>query len=374
MAEEATKGDATATTSSGADGLFFRRDYVAPQMCMPPDQQVRFESVGPLAASVEFQPLASEARRWWGSPSLRCTVTARSSLPRRALALFKALWCGDMPDGIPAEDLLLHPEPWMRSTGPLEPVFRDRCVPPFLHEALRPIESQLEEAAAGVAGLVRWRCNRTGPVDLPRISDLAWSMDGASWRLDVRRPVIPVAEFGPDLVVTDARRSDLEKMLAEGQREPLHQSLFREAGSLRETNPRSALVIGVTAAEVAVKTLVAQLAPQTSWIVQNMPSPPIAKILEEYVPTLLPQGAPPFAAESIKALKAAVTLRNELVHGARDAVDAGRLSSAFRVLGDVVWLCDYHCGAPWAVNRVDKATRDAMGLAATVDTSGWFVD
>jgi hypothetical protein len=168
----------------------------------------------------------------------------------------------------------------------------------------------------------------------------------------------------------------MRRLVDAGEHEPLHQSLFREAVSLLESNPRSALAIGATAAEVAVKTLVSRVAPQAAWLVQNLPSPPIVRILEEYMPLILPPGSPGFAPKLIKELKVAVLLRNELVHGAqRVDPDPARISSAFGAFRDVVWLCDYFAGTPWAANRVSQGTRAAMSLPTTVDTSsGWSVD
>ena len=92
------------------------------------------------------------------------------------------------------------------------------------------------------------------------------------------------------------------------------------------------------------------------------------------MPALLTADSPAFAPELLKDLKTAVTLRNELVHGARTSIEPDRISSAFRVFRDVVWLCDYFSGVPWAVNRVRRETLAAMNLTPSVDTSGWFVD
>ncbi len=153
----------------------------------------------------------------------------------------------------------------------------------------------------------------------------------------MRRLTMGYAQFGPDLVLNEARRADLARMIAEGRQEPLHQSLLREADSFRGTNPRSALVIGVTAAEVSVKTLVSNLAPATSWLVQHLPSPPIAKILEEYLPTCCPREPRLLGADLLKQPKVAVNLRNDLVHGARETIDGEALASAFRTVSDVVY-------------------------------------
>jgi hypothetical protein len=176
------------------------------------------------------------------------------------------------------------------------------------------------------------------------------------------------------LVISPARQADIEQLLNAGGDEPLYYSLLREAESLVESNPRSAVIISATAAEVAVKTLVSKLAPQTLWLVQNLPSPPIVKILVEYLPRLLPPGSPQLDPELIADLKTAVLLRNTLTHGFQGNLELARISSALATFRDVVWLCDYFAGVAWAANRVSQRFITAMRLPTTVDTSGWFVD
>jgi len=277
-----TNDETTESAASHTLEVFHRKAFLAENMCIHPDDKVRFDGVGERNVSIDFKNLAwDDGTRLWRSPSVCCTATVRCRMPRRCFALYEAVWHGRIPDGIPPADVILHPEPWMRST---DPVFRDRCAPTFLSAALAPIEVELETAVSRVVGLARWRCNRTGPVDLPALGVLEWSLDGVTWKLDMRRPTTPSAMWGPDLVVTEARRADIEQLLAAGGQEPLHQSLLREAESLLESNPRSALVIGTAATEVAIKELVSTLAPLASWLIQNVPSPPITKILQDAGP------------------------------------------------------------------------------------------
>jgi hypothetical protein len=351
--------------------IYFRRAYHARNLYLPPDQDVRFSRIGELEASVDFANISWKEHGGDRGPSVRCTAMARCSVPKRCFEVYHALWHGRVPEELAASDVDLRPK---HSSLGTDPVVLESRVPSFLSDAMKRIDAGLEAAVVRVVGLARWRCNQTGPVDMPELGFLQWSLDGGSWKLDVRRPIYPLVSMGPDLVLTEGRRRDIEQFLAASVDEPLHQSLLREADSLRERNPRSALAIGATAAEVAVKALVAIRAPQAAWLVQNLPSPPIAKILEEYVPIMLGGELKPIAPQLLKGLKAAVSLRNEFVHGARATIEPDRLSAAFLALRDVVWLCDFLSGVGWAVNRVSHDTRVAMGLTSTVDTSHWFVD
>jgi hypothetical protein len=88
--------------------------------------------------------------------------------------------------------------------------------------------------------------------------------------------LVPRAAMGDD-------RSQLEPgglaavadLVTSSQREPVAHELWREAWNLRHTNPRSSLVIGVAAAEVGLKQLIAASVPDAASLVENIPSPPL---------------------------------------------------------------------------------------------------
>ena len=71
-----------------------------------------------------------------------------------------------------------------------------------------------------------------------------------------------------------------------GFEEPLGRQLFREAWGQIGINPRGALVIGVAAAEVGLKRLIATLIPGAEWLVQELQAPSVRKILRDFLPTL----------------------------------------------------------------------------------------
>lgn len=352
-------------------GIFIRIAFLAEEMCLHPQDKLRFERIGTRAVSVDFENIGGAGGyRRWRSSSVQCTGTVYWQISRRAYALYQALSAGNIPDEIDPNDLSLCEDVWNRS---MHPVFR-HTAPAFVKDAIAPIEAEIERVVSRVVGLVRWRCNRAGPVDLPRLGPHDWSVDGKVWRPDVCRPALPVAAFGPDLVVSETRRADIQRFLEASEDEPLYQNLIREAESLLESNPRSAVAIGATAAEVAVKALVSKLAPQTSWLIQNLPSPPIIRILEEYLPALLLPGTPRFDVVLIKNLKVAVLLRNDLIHGAKANPEPTEAASALATFRDIAWLCDYFSGVAWAANRVSQRFREAMNIPTTVNANGWFVD
>ncbi len=126
--------------------------------------------------------------------------------------------------------------------------------------SLRSVGSALVGADRRAVAIIRWRFGVEGPPETISVRHLEWSADGVGG------------------------------------------------------NRRNALIMGVAAAETAVKHAVATLEPRSGWLGQNTASPPIVPMLENYLPELAP---PPHLVAPKKArrvLQDAVEARNQLVH------------------------------------------------------------
>jgi hypothetical protein len=144
--------------------------------------------------------------------------------------------------------------------------------------------------------------------------------------------------------------------------EPLGHELLREALDLQHSNPRAALVIGIAALEVGLKECVADLAPDTAWLVQETPTPPVVKMLVEYVPTLPARwrisgrvASPPEAA--LKTVRDAVHARNRLIHRGVFQTSISDLNDTLTTVRDVLYLLDVYRGRPWALNCISVSMR-----------------
>jgi hypothetical protein len=149
--------------------------------------------------------------------------------------------------------------------------------------------------------------------------------------------------------------------------EPLGRQLFREAWSERETRPRSALVIGVAAAEVGFKKLVGTLVPQARWLMDEIQTPPLGTMLRKFLPTLPVKFASP-PSVLLKQLDEAVKRRNKLVHAGqpppkkkrtgKDASCSKRFSLDLRyVRRQPCWLGHRHAPSPNDDPSVPAAVR-----------------
>jgi hypothetical protein len=131
--------------------------------------------------------------------------------------------------------------------------------------------------------------------------------------------------------------------------EPLAHQLFNDAWNLRYTNPRASLVVAVAAAEVGLKKVVGLIVPDAQWLLEEIPAPPIGKMLRKYIPTLKvksritgKQIIPP--SKLIEKLEEAAKARNRIVHVGEEAPENKELGEMLEAIHDFLWICDMYRG------------------------------
>jgi hypothetical protein len=263
----------------------------------------------------------------------------------------------------------------IENVGVLNPRFRAsiRVVNSDIGEVIRGVTETLSDVLTRSFNALRWRLGVAGNHSPLRLyPDLwGWSEDREMWnRFRFHYSYsFPQAEGGSDIT------ADVVDWIAQtikvGADEPLAHQLFREAWEQRDINPRSALVIGVAALEAGVKEAAADLVPDTRWLLENLQSPPIDRLLRDFVP-LMParntfDGAvlPPHR-ETLKSLRSAINARNKVAHTGKVPPQDETLSSiltpagieeTLRSIREVLWLIDYYRGSEWAIQRIRTARR-----------------
>src|SRR5262249_1245113 len=117
------------------------------------------------------------------------------------------------------------------------------------------ISAELWDYGERTLRLLRWRSGRSGYYDPIRYSGkLEWSLDREYWHPRPRSVPHMVLDFGiPEPKRIETFGESVAMMMQQEVEEPLGHELFREAWGLRTENPRSALVLGIAAAEVGFK-------------------------------------------------------------------------------------------------------------------------
>ncbi len=237
-------------------------------------------------------------------------------------------------------------------------------------EISEPTRKIINEISAELSNIIiltttnyRWKMGIVSSYNpIASRNNLSWSIDGKKWKSlphDVRLNIefgLPIKKriLSNDIIL-------LQQLVENRIHEPLGYELFYEAWELKKSNPRSSLIIGIAAIEAAFKECVSILIPDASWLINNVPSPPLIKMLNKFLP-LLPckqkiRGKiipPPKAI--MKILNDGVENRNLIAHGRSSQVDIKFLEEFLRAVRDLLYLLDYYSGHEWAWNNISSET------------------
>jgi hypothetical protein len=228
----------------------------------------------------------------------------------------------------------------------------------------RIIFSDLRTVLRSTVTIFNWTHGLDSPRDPYGPSQAWYSEDGNMWsRYSLFRSGSFNAEEASRIIpAKNAKIDEVVRMVEAGAEEPLGRQLFREAWSQVGTNPRSALVIGVTASEVGLKRLIATLIPGTDWLMDEIPTPPVGKILRKFLPTLQVKakrvdGGPIMPPrELIGRIEKAVVYRNDVVHAGKPPPARQELAIMLRAISDFLWMCDIYLGEHWAARHISPET------------------
>lgn len=217
---------------------------------------------------------------------------------------------------------------------------------------------ELHERLKATVQVLRWRYGLSQQFTQLLSKGRAWSTDGSHWRGASRirgfdlLVGVPYSIKGP----SDAVVRDVQKLVQDGIGEPLGRELYREACKLKQSSTRSALVLGVAAIEVGIKELISELVPNSSWLVDNLPSPPIEKLYGKYLPTLPLKAVPLGKSRALppplmKHVKRAVEARNLIVHTGQES-DGTFVHDFLLSASDILWILDVFRGFTWAYGYI----------------------
>ena len=238
-----------------------------------------------------------------------------------------------------------------------------------LEDFSEQVAAELSEAAKKTAEALRWRYRILGPPSPYSHRESEWSFDGGQWHALPTR-IYGHSEMRPNVTVhlTDKGKADTEALLSEELAEPLGHVLFREAYMLRNSSPRSALVIGVAALEAGFKELVVELKPEEEEKLRKQRTP-LAKMLKKDLPKLPAKctfegKVLPLPPKLHNSMKEAIDRRNDVVHWGDSAAERKVLKEWLLTIQDVLWLLDYYRGFEWALAHVREETKELLSHSA----------
>jgi hypothetical protein len=339
--------------------LLFKLEYTVRELMIPPKDILTFTYRGPHEVKVVLRAPSTEEQASGHSAS-NAFCTARSSVePNEKVGdVFAKIAANQI---ISAEDDSKH----VKMEYPAPDGTRIRLpglarFPVHFRSFIESVSGELADYAARTISVLRWRANELGPHNPVSTRGLYWSVDGSFWH-PAPHSFRVLSEVHGTLRASEQLRIEVENIVSAGGRSPLHHDLFREAWEQRHNNPRSAIVIGMAAAELSVKHCISSLVPDAEWLVTNLPTPPLARMLIDYLPRLpvrwkIDGKVKPPPAAVLESLKKGVTIRNQLSHAGASSPSIEDVEEILRAVQDVLWLVDYYSGSQWALGFLRAKT------------------
>jgi hypothetical protein len=232
-------------------------------------------------------------------------------------------------------------------------------------EAVSQVQQDLQETMLHILRLARWRANAFGrPNPIQFATEFSWSLDGLVWKRVSDNLHMKLEITIPPRWTNEATEFVRTNALGELD-EPLGHELLREAAVNRKNNNlRSSLVLAVAAAEVGFKQFAAEAFPETNWILENLPAPPLDKMLKVFPwPRLglaINERVPSVPASIESELKKAVGLRNQIVHAGLVKLKVETVDSAITSVRDLLYFLDALRGQNWATEHMSPDARKSF--------------
>lgn len=268
----------------------------------------------------------------------------------------------DLLDG-PSRERLSKREPEALTSGRLPEgrVLTDDLFPDFYAQHVQALQAELGSAVERVIDLLALRV-----AALPVPGELTLRMPAVRIPGSTKWRSLPAWAFsggslgGPLATLGKKEAADVQAQLMSPDPPRLGgYSLFREAWQASLGHPRAAFITAFAALETACKEWLGEQLPDTKWLVESMPSPPLAPLVAQYIaPVAERRGFREEAAQLASMegdLKKYAQRRNELAHGRGGVFNHRETKAALRTLERAYWLLQVAASVPGARENLDRA-------------------
>lgn len=241
--------------------------------------------------------------------------------------------------------------------------FRFEELPNDFREFSIVLDRELHQLASELVSFVRWRFALAGGHrSIASFGGIFWRAADRTWS---RVPTSLSVVVRPERTVILSDGTAEAAMSRFLGKEPIGHELWREAWAIQESAPRSALLIGVASLEVGVKEWIAGQIRETRWLMSEVPSPPVVRMLNEYAPKLAvlkghSARAKRLPKDLVTTLNKGVRLRNEIVHAGATVFSENDLREFLYTVRDALYLLDSFSAHDWALGHVRRTTVDRL--------------
>ena len=219
--------------------------------------------------------------------------------------------------------------------------------PPIKDEVFYKIEDKHKTLTYAIVKYIAWRygLHIDEPHTKAKESTMGWEFNGVSSKQSPLPQWIITGYYEEvqshifDFSGIDFRH--FYKLYDAGLEIPLHQELLTEVNSLMYSpKRRSTYLILYTTLEVATKTLIRTLKPETDYLIRKMQSPELYKLYTEYINVEIKELV---TSEEAKTLKNMATIRNGIAHSG-EGVTMDVLSRHFTFVSSLIKKIDNAMG------------------------------
>jgi hypothetical protein len=213
------------------------------------------------------------------------------------------------------------------------------------------VYSEANVALDLVESFHRWRFDLAGPYINRHPHRSMYSFDEKNWDHIPGGALVIIGGVchSPEPLSVE-QQAEIENQLNQPLVVPVSDTLIRDAWKIHNESPRGGLMLGIAALEVGLKEFIAGKCADARWLADNVPSPPVMRILQEYVPALA--GAivkdHPIPKEILDELRDGVQIRNRIAHvGA--SIDYDKLRRVLAAVRRALRFLDVYQGRTWAL-------------------------
>ena len=304
----------------------------------PRPSGITIQRSGTRAQIASLRPLEPDDDPGRQQGGMLCSITRNYRLSETQFRFIESLNCGNF-------------NPWQH-------------YPQDLRENCERIRLELSREARRFIDLLAWFFNASDLHGPFQNESMSWNTKGNSFH-NINLPGLVRVLFWNSVIWHEKIEPTFVSLWKGKSDEPLSHELFREAGSLLSSAPRSALLMLASALETGVKSYISQRAPDTQWLLTEMQSPPIQKMLRKYVPKIIPALTRDLSHWSgLKTLFDRVEKmfgqRNHLAHRGNLEITDAQLFEYKKDVSDILYVLDFLNGEQWAINNIRPETCQAL--------------
>lgn len=227
-------------------------------------------------------------------------------------------------------------------------------LPNSLQNLYHEVRAVIHDGANRTLRVLRWRLRRWISFKLIGVPGLYWEgADGTFKRFPSYLPAPKNPRVQMSISPAEVESAFESFKFRDYDDEPIGHRLLQNAHALCKTDPRAAILVAISAVEIAVKDCISKKVPDAEWIAFNAPMPPVTKILGEYVPTLFDDSGKVqevFTKDVIDTFMKHNELRNRVAHRGSE-VSPEMARTCCHDLCDLLRRLDFVMGNTWALEE-----------------------